>query len=228
MVARRVGFGLFNRVTVRAFEEEPVAMKLLYSVSSPYVRKVIVAARELDIFEGLELIDGATSPTATNPAVVEQNPLGKIPALVLDDGRVLFDSRVIAEYFDTLAGGSRLFPAGQARWDAITLQALADGMTDAALLARYEGFLRPEDKRWEDWTAGQLGKIKACLDRLEQDWAGYLSGGIDIGCIATGCALGYLDFRFPHLEWQRTHSELSAWFQEFGARPSMQATLPEG
>lgn len=195
-------------------------MKLLYSPTSPYARKVLVLAHEAGI--GLEVEAGSGSPTARNPKVAAQNPLGKIPVLLSDQGP-LYDSRVICQYLDTLHQGRRLYPEGAARFVALRREALADGLLDAALLARYET-TRPEEKVWSDWYDGQVTKMKAALDQMETD----LPDAVDIGAIAYGCALGYVDFRFAALNWRDSHPLLAAWEAEFAARPSMQATrIPE-
>lgn len=199
-------------------------MKLLYSPASPYARKVLVLAHETGVFPQLEVAAAGASPTAPSAQVAAHNPLGKIPALVLDDGTALYDSRVICEYLDGLSTGTRLFPEAPARWDALTRQALADGSLDAALLARYERALRPDALRWDAWEAGQTAKIASALDRIELLVADMPV--LDIGTVAIGCALGYLDFRFPDLAWRDGRPATAAWYAVFGARPSMAATAP--
>jgi glutathione S-transferase len=145
---------------------------------------------------------------------------------VLEDGTALYDSRVICEYLDGLSAGPRLFPEGAARWDALTRQALADGLLDAALLTRYERVLRTEERRWDAWETGQIGKIRSALDRFETLVAG--GPALDIGTVAMACALGYLDLRFPDLAWREGRPALAAWFADFERRPSMAATVPKG
>ena len=201
-------------------------MKLPYSPASPYARKVLVLAHETGLIDRIAVTVAGASPTGPSAEVAAHNPLGKIPALVLEDGAALYDSRVICEYLDNLSAGPRLFPEGAARWDALTRQALADGLLDAALLTRYERVLRPEPHRWDAWEAGQVGKIRAALDRFES-----LVGGmpaLDIGTVALGCALGYLDLRFPDLAWREGRPAVAAWYAEFERRPSMEATVPKG
>ena len=137
-------------------------MKLHSNPASPYGRKVKVVAHETGLFPRLSIHNLQTSAVGPDLALVADNPLGKIPCLVLDNGGALYDSRVICEYLDTLHQGARLFPAGGAeRWEALRLQALGDGIMDAALLARYETFLRPEALRWTAWVDGQLDKVRA-------------------------------------------------------------------
>lgn len=201
-------------------------MKLLYARTSPYVRKVLVLAHETGQAEAIEIVPVAAVPTERNPDTVGHNPLGKVPTLVLDDGTALFDSRVICEYLDARSAGPRLFPDGEARWDALARQALADGLLDAALLLRYERVLRPATARWDAWEAGQVAKIAGALDRIEATLAGPASA-LDIGAVATACALGYLDFRFPDLGWRTGRLDAAAWYEAFGQRPSMQRTTPE-
>ena len=166
------------------------------------------------------------TPVASVPALNEENPLGKIPALVLGDGTALFDSPVICEYLDTLHDGPRLFPAdGPERWTALRRQALADGLLDAAILCRYETFLRPEERQWADWIEGQQSKFRRALDALEGE-AEDFGDTVDIGTISAGCAADYLDFRSLDDGWRESRPRLAAWLEGFAARPSMQATHP--
>jgi len=199
-------------------------MKLYGSKTSPYVRKVRVQAMERGYWDQLEFLELGTMPTAPNADIV--NPLKKVPALVIDDGTVLFDSRVICEYLDGVLGGGAAFPAaGDARWTALRFQALGDGLLDAALLSRYEAALRPEKFRWADWIAGQTIKIDGALADMNTHAASFAER-VDIGTITTGCSLGYLDFRFPDKGWRDAHPALAEWYAAFSARPSMQETVP--
>jgi glutathione S-transferase len=139
-------------------------MKLRHNPASPYVRKVMVCAHELGLAGKIELLSTAVSPVETNATLAAENPLMKIPALVTDDGQVLFDSPVICEYLDSLAGGGKVFPApGNARWAALRQQALGDGILDALILCRYEIAARPEEKRHAAWTDGQMKKAHQAL-----------------------------------------------------------------
>ena len=201
-------------------------MKLLYSPASPYARKVLVLAHETGLIDRIAVTVATASPTGSAAEVAAHNPLGKIPALVLEDGTALYDSRVICEYLDGLSDGPHLFPAGAARWDALTRQALADGLLDAALLTRYERVLRPEERRWDAWDAGQIGKITAALDRFEALAADLPA--LDIGTVAMACALGYLDLRFSDLAWRNGRPALAAWFAVVERAPAMAATVPKG
>jgi glutathione S-transferase len=201
-------------------------MKLLYSAASPFVRKVMVLAHETGLVDRIELVPSSVAPTLVNPEVAAENPLVKVPTLVVDGGPSLYDSRVIAEYLDSLHGGRRLFPAeGPARWTALRRLATADGLLDAALLARYEHYLRPEPQRWAAWTEGQLRKVHQALATLAAEGLGQ---ELTIGEIAAGCALGYLDFRFPEEDWRAAHPALAAWYAGIAERPSFVATRPKG
>ncbi|MGQ4273920.1 glutathione S-transferase [Terrihabitans sp. B22-R8] len=199
-------------------------MKLFYAPTSAYTRKVMVCAHELGLIDLIECLDSAAHPVKRDERIAAFNPLAKIPAAMTEEGELLFDSRVICEYLDVRAGGT-LFPTGAARWAALTLQALGDGIVDAAVLTRYETVARPAERQWSEWSDAQLRKVQAALDHLEKT-SGTLGTEADIGTIAIGCALGYLDFRFPDLDWRNGHPDLAAWYAAFSSRPSMQATVP--
>ena len=200
-------------------------MKLLHAPTSPFVRKVMAVAHVAGLTDRIAIEFNAASPLKREPALVEHNPLGKVPALVLDDGRVLFDSRVICEYLAARGSAPDLYPEGDARWDALTQQALGDGLLDAAIAARYEKLMRPEDKRWTGWSDAQLAKIHGALDRIEAVVPA-LSAEPTIGSITIGCALGYLDFRYPDLPWRAGRPNAASWFSTFDAQPFMAATRP--
>jgi glutathione S-transferase len=194
-------------------------MKLRYSPTSPYVRKVLVTAIELGLEARIERI--------SKDNLVNDNPLDKIPTLIMDDGEALYDSPVICEYLDSLNPDLRLFPpAGPARWRVLRQQALCDGVLDAAILRMLESKRRPEGLRWAEEIAKQGGKVGRALDRLEAE-VGDLEGDLTIGQIAAGCTLGYLDFRFGHEDWRPAHPKLAAWQAEFAKRPSMLETVPK-
>lgn len=200
-------------------------MQLIYAAASPFARKVRVLAAETGLLERIELLDTAVLPTTLNERVNALNPLGKIPVLLSDDGEALYDSRVICEYLDTLHQGAKLLPDGAARWQVLRLAALADGLMDAALLARYERAARPAELQWSAWLEGQLGKIQRALAELERQ-VGQLQGPLDLAQIGVACALGYLDFRFADLDWRAAHPGLAAFQQAFALRASMQASAP--
>jgi glutathione S-transferase len=200
-------------------------MKLYYSPASPYARKVRVAAIETGLDKKIDTVNVVLTPIAPNGDVDKHNPIGKIPALSVK-GMDLFDSPVICEYLDSQHKRRRLFPRkGRERWMALRQQAMGDGLLDAALLARYEGFLRPEEKRWPEWSNGQMKKIEGVLDQLEAEVKA-LKGKPNIGNIAVGCALGYLDFRFASHDWRAKRPKLAKWFAGFAKLPSMKATAP--
>lgn len=201
-------------------------MRLHTSPATPFGRKVAVVLHETGLWPRVERRDASLSPIAPDAAVCAANPLGKIPCLELDDGSALYDSRVICEYLDELHAGPKLFPAdGPARFVALRLQALADGMLDTAVGLRYETILRPEPLRWPDWIAAQKLKVTRALDRLEQECEGFAQR-IDIGTLAIACALGYLDFRFADDRWRDGRPRLAAWEAKIAQRPSLVATRP--
>ena len=150
----------------------------------------------------------------------------KLPAIELDDGSILFDSPVVCEYLDARFGEGKIFPGeAPAKWTALRLQALADGLLDAAVLLRYETNLRPDNLQWDEWVSGQMGKIDDALAEMESDAASY-GDRADIGTISVACALAYLDFRYKDKDWRATCPKLSSWYGSFAKRPSMQATEP--
>ncbi|MCJ2069466.1 glutathione S-transferase [Methylobacterium sp. J-030] len=199
-------------------------MKLFYSPSSPFVRKVMIAAHELGLVDRLERQPAAAHPVKRDAAIRAENPLGQVPTLITDDGLALFDSRVICEYLDAQGGGA-LFGTGATRWRNLAGAAMGDGLLNAALLARYEGAVRPEALRWSDWTDGQMSKVTdvlAVLDRTAPEFG----DRVDIATITLACALGYLDFRYPSRDWRGDHPAAAAWYAAFAERPSLVATQP--
>lgn len=200
-------------------------MRLFYSPTSPYARKIVVLLAEIGQSGAVDLVIGSGTPIDTGTAPLAQNPLGKIPALERESGPALYDSRVITQYLDDLFSAG-LYPKGERLWETLTLEATADGMLDAAILMVYEMRVRPEEKRFEPWVEGQWGKIERALDALESRWMSHLHGPLDIGQIAVGCALGYIDFRHAGREWRKTRPLLAAWEAVFAARDSMAASVP--
>jgi glutathione S-transferase len=201
-------------------------MKLYYSPASPFVRKVLVCAHECGVANDIELVPTKVVPSEPNREFGRVTPLMKLPALDRGDGFVLFDSIVICEYVDSLSRGPHLFPAqGDARWKALRLHALADGILDAAVLARYENNVRPPEMRWKAWTEGQLVKVDQALDFLERN-AGDLEG-LTIGTISAACALGYLDFRYADRPWRASRPKVAAWYEGIAKRPSFEKTVPK-
>jgi glutathione S-transferase len=201
-------------------------MKLRYSPTSPFVRKVVALAIETGLDSGIE----RKKTTTADPDLVDDNPLGKVPALITDDGIKMYDSPVICEYLDSLHRGAKLYPPAPALWRTKRLEALADGLMDAAVLRIYEG-RRPEHERSAGWVARQTVKMKRALDAIETE-AADLRGAkanepVTIGEIALGCALGFLDFRFPADNWREGRPRLAAWWKVFGERPSMVTSRPQ-
>ncbi|TNF58182.1 MAG: glutathione S-transferase family protein, partial [Rhodobacteraceae bacterium] len=183
-------------------------MKLMTSGASPFARKVRVMIAEAGLSDRIEEVEVTTTPVGPSRDLIAVNPLGKIPALVRDDGPTLFDSRVITRYIDTLAGG-RFYPEARL-WDILTLEATADGMLDAAVLMVYETRFRDEDKRSSQWVDGQWAKVARALDAIEARWMSSLAGEIDAGKIAVGCVLGYLDLRHGARDWRAGRPGLAA------------------
>ncbi|MDP4033862.1 MAG: glutathione S-transferase [Pseudorhodobacter sp.] len=200
-------------------------MRLYHSPTSPYVRKVMVLLHESGLLNRVTLIAASGTPVDTGSMPLDQNPLGKIPALERHDGPALYDSRVICRYLDALAG-DRFYPAAPRLWDTLTLEATADGMLDAAILMVYETRIRPADKSFAPWVEGQWAKIDRALDALETRWIDHLQGPLDMGQIAIACALAYLDFRHGSRGWRNGRPVLAAWQAGFARRASMQATQP--
>jgi glutathione S-transferase len=208
-------------------------MKLRFSPTSPYVRKVAVTAIEAGLDERIERVP--TDVWAADSDIGDDNPLGKVPALALDDGLVLCDSPLICEYLSAHATAPGLIPAeGAERWQALNFEALGDGIMDAAVARVIETMKRPAELRWDDWLSRQAAKIGRALDALERSAiAGklgvpHLGATTDIGRISIACALGYLDFRFPDDDWRQNRPSLAAWYEGYAARPAMQATEPPG
>lgn len=170
-----------------------------------------------------------TNSDVTDPedSIRQENPLGKIPALILENGTCLFDSRVICEYLDNLAGGGGLFPTGANRWDVLTFQALSDGLIDASILQVYEKRFRPEERRHQDWVNYQQAKVVRGLAYLEMNIPNE-GETPNIGDVTLACALGYLDFRFEGV-WRDRSPNLVAWLGRFAeAVPAFEGTAPSG
>ncbi|MCX5577007.1 glutathione S-transferase N-terminal domain-containing protein [Kaistia terrae] len=190
------------------------------SPASPFGRKVKIAAHHLGLTDRIDIVAADTSdPT---DVLRQQNPLGKIPALILEDGTVLYDSRVILEYLDHLAGSGKIIPnEAEKRYPTLAIQALADGIADAALLLVYEGRWRDEALQSATWKTHQQEKIQRGLAAAE---ALPLDGTVDVSSIALVCMLGYLDLRFAG-KWRADHPRLVAFLDDFAARvPSFELT----
>ena len=202
-------------------------LRLYTSPTTPFGRKAMVLILEAGLADQVEIAQATGSPLDSSKMPLSQNPLGKIPALERGDGPAIYDSRVICRYLDDRAGAG-LYPPAPRLWETLTLEATADGMIEAAILMLYEGRLRPEEKRFEGWVDGQWAKIARALDTLEGRWMSHLNGPLDMGQIAIGVALSYLDFRFDARGWRQGRPELARWHEAFAARESMAATVPQG
>jgi len=199
-------------------------MKLLYQTHSPYARKVLVMAHELGLTPQLEVIHHETSPTTRNEAVYQANPLGKVPVLLLSNGEALHDSIVICDYLDSLADSHRLIPiAGPKRYQALRLQALAQGLCDVGIKLRWEVERRPEHLRYPAYAEGQAYKLEQSWRYLEED---DLDGPLSIGHIALATAMDWIAFR--ELSDFAQYTRLNDWYRRFCDRPSMQATVYSG
>ncbi len=199
-------------------------MKLHWSPRSPFVRKVMIAAHELGLAGRITCVRTVAATTRPHPGLMQDNPLSKIPTLVLDDGTVLYDSPVICEYLDGLHQGPKLVPAdGEARMIALRRQALGDGCLDFLLLLRNE---RERAHPSEVHLAAYTAKRQGVLAALEKEAGDLAAAPFGIGHIAIGCALSYLDFRFAHEDWRTDHPRIAGWHRDFCARASVRATEP--
>lgn len=204
-------------------------MKLHFALASPFARKVRVCAIELGLSDKIELVPTPVAPGKSNDEYAGRfNPLRRIPALTLSDGLTIIDSVVICEYLDNMDGNSNLFPKPSTRrWQVLTDHALADGMTELAVMIRYETALRPEDKRWQLWVEDHWEKIHNGLAAFEKRAPKPDDDAVDISRVALACLLGYLDFRFDESGWRDKYPALAAWYTVFSERPSMTNTVPE-
>jgi len=201
-------------------------MKLLYQTHSPYARKALVFAHEAGLADAIEVVHHETSPTLRNEAVFAQNPLGKVPVLVRPGLPALFDSDIICAYLDTLHDGPRLIPpAGETRWQALRVQAIAQGLADAGIAVRWETVRRPEALRYPLLRDGYREKLIAGYDWLERELD--IDSSLHVGHIALATALGWIEFReLPGFRAGRPR--LAAWFDRMQQRASMQATPLSG
>jgi len=202
-------------------------MKLVGSLSSPYVRKVrvVMAEKKLDY----ELIlDNVWAP---DTRIHQSNPLGKVPCLVMEDGGAMFDSRVIVEYLDTLTPVCKLIPPnGRERAEVKCWEALADGVMDAAILVRLERTLRAEAQQSQEWIDRQMNKVHDGLKAMAaglKDTAYCCGTHYTLADVAVGCALGWLSFRFPEIDWRGSYPNLGKLFDKLSERQSFKDTLPQ-
>jgi glutathione S-transferase len=199
-------------------------MKLHWSPRSPFVRKVMIVAHELGLADRIECVRTVVATARPHAPLMEENPLSKIPTLVLDDGTVLYDSRVICEYLDSLHRGRKLIPENVAeRMPALRRQALGDGFLDFLLLMRNE---RERAHPSDAHLAAFAAKKQAALRALEREAGELAASAFGVGHIAIGCALSYLDFRFSNEDWRTDHPGIARWHENFRARPSVRATEP--
>lgn len=204
-------------------------LRLFYSPRSPYVRKVMIVAHELGLADLVEFLPSAAHPIDRDQTIIRHNPLGQVPTALLDDDTMLADSGVICQYLHDLKP-SAIFPShGPERWQALTDQAVSDGILESLLLARYEMVVRPSEKLWPEWLAGLLDKMSKGLDAFERNADGY-GARFDIGTISVACVLGFLDQVpcFADIDWRRERPRLSRWYEaETAKRRSFQITKAE-
>jgi glutathione S-transferase len=199
-------------------------MKLHWSPRSPFVRKVMIVAHERGLVDRIACVRTVAATSKPHAELIQDNPLSKIPTLILDDGTAIYDSPVICEYLDALDGAPKLFPCEpRARLEALRRQALGDGFLDLLVLLRDE---RTRALPSETHKASAAVRKAAILKNLEADAPALESTPFNIGHIATGCALSYLDFRYADEDWRKDHPRLSGWHSTFTARPSVRATEP--
>lgn len=200
-------------------------MQLLISPSSPYVRKTRVLLREIDLMDTVEEVNVTTSPLNSAPEVVAANPMGKIPALIRDDGPGIYDSRVITRFLNDFAGAS-LYPQTRI-WEILTLEATADAIMDATVAMTYETRLRPQTQQSPDWVEAQWGKASRGIAAVNSRWMSHLTGPVNIGQIGVACALSYIDLRHDARGWRNGNEALAGWHADFALRDSMIATKPD-
>ena len=199
-------------------------MKLVSADASPFVRKVRVLLHETGQTDDVELIPVTTTPVNTDAQAAAANPIGKIPALIREDGPTLYDSRVITRFLDDRAEAG-LYPAARL-WETLTLEATADAIMEAAVLMVYEHRVRPPEQVCDGWIEAQWTKVERALAAVNSRWMSHLAGPLDMSHIAMGCALGYLDFRHAARGWRKGNDALDDWFAVFSQRPAMVATAP--
>ncbi|KAI9206809.1 glutathione S-transferase domain-containing protein [Polychytrium aggregatum] len=207
-----------------------MAMRLFYSSTSPFVRKVLIVAKELSLDNKIEIVLQALNPTATEnlAEVSKHNPLAKIPTLAVEGRGDLYGSQVICQYLTSLTPeGEKILPSsGFSRFETLTRESLADGCLEALLQCRFETALRPVEKQWSNWIDGQMGKVSRSLDEMEHLIQTHKAGQKwDLGDIAILTVLGYLELRFASLDWRQTRPSLAAWYAEALKRDSVSSTV---
>ena len=199
-------------------------MKLVYSPPSPFVRKVTTLIHHAALNDRIELINVKTTALSVAEEARAANPLGKIPVMILEDGKAIFDSRVITRYLDELAG-SNLYPQEKI-YDILTLEALADGIMESAVSITYESKLRPDNEQSPSWMEAQWSKVLHAVKALDEGEFKAMDGDMNMGQIAIACALGYLDFRHDARQWRNGYSKLASWNDEMMKLPALIKTIP--
>ena len=199
-------------------------MKLVYSPPSPFVRKVTTLIYHANLNESIELINVKTTALSVAEEARAANPLGKIPVMILEDGKAIFDSRVITRYLDDFAG-SNLYPRDKI-YDILTLEALADGIMESAVSITYESKLRPQNEQSPSWMEAQWSKVLHAVKALDDGQFQAMDSEMNMGQIAVACALGYLDFRHNARQWRSGHSDLASWNDKMMKLPAIIKTIP--
>ena len=199
-------------------------MKLVYSPPSPFVRKVTTLIHHADLNDRIELINSKTTALSVAEEARAANPLGKIPVMILGDGKAIFDSRVITRYLDEFAG-SNLYPQEKI-YDILTLEALADGIMESAVSITYESKLRPDNEQSPSWMEAQWSKVLHAVKALDDEQFKAMDSDMNMGQIAIACALGYLDFRHNARQWRSGHSNLASWNDKMLKLPALIKTIP--
>lgn len=202
-------------------------MKLVFSPTSPFARKVRIAAIELGLIDTIELVPAAFAPGQPNDDYSRDfNPLKKLPVLILDDGGVILNSYVIVEYLDEIAGGRKLIPAsGPARWKIKTDHSILQGILNSMVLCRYEKVTRPKEFYWQAWADDHWQRAWTGMAHFDRQ-SDLLSRPLDVAQIALTCVLGYADFRFPDCGWRRAYPNLVAFHDKMTQRPSVKISAP--
>ena len=199
-------------------------MKLVYSPPSPFVRKVTTLIYHANLNDRIELINVKTTALSVAEEARAANPLGKIPVMILEDGKAIFDSRVITRYLDDFAG-SNLYPQDKI-YDILTLEALADGIMESAVSITYESKLRPQNEQSPSWMEAQWSKVLHAIKALDDGQFQAMDSEMNMGQIAVACALGYLDFRHNARQWRSGHSDLASWNDKMMKLPALIKTIP--
>ena len=199
-------------------------MKLVYSPPSPFVRKVTTLIYHANLNDRIELINVKTTALSVAEEARSANPLGKIPVMILEDGKAIFDSRVITRYLDDFAG-SNLYPQDKI-YDILTLEALADGIMESAVSITYESKLRPQNEQSPSWMEAQWSKVLHAIKALDDGQFQAMDSEMNMGQIAVACALGYLDFRHNARQWRSGHSDLASWNDKMMKLPAIIKTIP--